>query len=367
MPLRLAPLLPLLLIACRPPGIAEGPGDGQGDTGEPYDTDDEPWDSGDTGQEPDDTGEDPLWQGFFNQRQDFLLALAEPIAACVQQNDTSHPAFHGCIDWHSAVHGNWSLHAISRLTGDESYREIASSVLDEQSLVQELVHLQTGSITNEIPYGYAWFLTLAREREAAGYDDLVPLAEVVTQGLLAHVLGLAPARIESDLLDDDYDNLSWALLNLWQQAQHLEDEELSAWVEEFVLVEVLPRAVLCPLSACSGYQSDFFPPCLHLARLLLTCLPQHEREAWLETALEPDFDLQPLENPQGAHAAGLNFSRSWGLLALWQATGSNDLRDIYVDHIETHMAMPQYWAEDYYSYSHWVAQFGVYGIALSYE
>jgi len=31
------------------------------------------------------------------------------------------------------------------------------------------------------------------------------------------------------------------------------------------------------------------------------------------------------------------------------------------------MAMPQYWAEDYYSYSHWVAQFGVYGIALSYE
>jgi hypothetical protein len=29
------------------------------------------------------------------------------------------------------------------------------------------------------------------------------------------------------------------------------------------------------------------------------------------------------------------------------------------------MAQPPYWAEDYYSHSHWIAQFGVHAIWLS--
>jgi hypothetical protein len=40
---------------------------------------------------------------------------------------------------------------------------------------------------------------------------------------------------------------------------------------------------------------------------------------------------------------------------------------MYREHIEAWMDRPEYWAEDYMAYSHWVPQFGVYGIALSYD
>ncbi|MEE8125090.1 MAG: hypothetical protein V3T42_04685, partial [Nitrospirales bacterium] len=63
--------------------------------------------------------------------------------------------------------------------------------------------------------------------------------------------------------------------------------------------------------------------------------------------------------------AGLNFSRAWGLWTLFQSTGHQAYRDMYVNHILTHMALPQYWRDDYQKHSHWVPQFGIYAIALS--
>ena len=100
--------------------------------------------------------------------------------------------------------------------------------------------------------------------------------------------------------------------------------------------------------------------------MVLTVLPEEDAEAWLDANLPEGLDLEPLVTMGSAHQGGLNFSRSWGLWALWQATGDRHYRDLYREHIETHMAMPEYWAQDYYSFAHWVPQFGVYGIAASY-
>jgi hypothetical protein len=66
------------------------------------------------------------------------------------------------------------------------------------------------------------------------------------------------------------------------------------------------------------------------------------------------------------HVAGLNFSRTWGLWSIWEATGILAYRDLYRAHIDKEMAQPQYWNARYGNYSHWVAQFGVYGLALSF-
>ena len=51
---------------------------------------------------------------------------------------------------------------------------------------------------------------------------------------------------------------------------------------------------------------------------------------------------------------------------LYEATGDRDFRMMYIEHIETHMAMTAYWLEDY-MYAHWVPNFGVYSIMLSYD
>ena len=94
-----------------------------------------------------------------------------------------------------------------------------------------------------------------------------------------------------------------------------------------------------------------------------------EVAAWLDDFLPTRFDLPPMGPEQigTAHQGGLNFSRAWGLYHLWQATGEPSWRDLYLDHIQTHIEQPEFWAEDYWAYSHWVPQFGVYAIARSYE
>src|SRR5690606_33560395 len=81
---------------------------------------------------------DALWQAFVDQRETWLYALSEPILACVGNRDTGHPAFHGCIDWHSAVHATWALHAIYRMTGEPSYLAAANAVLDPAGVAGEL-------------------------------------------------------------------------------------------------------------------------------------------------------------------------------------------------------------------------------------
>ncbi len=308
---------------------------------------------------------DPILDGFLADREDWLTDLAVPIEDCVGKVDTTHPAFHGCIDWHSHVHATFSLLAISRMTGDSHYADVAEQTLVPADLDAELDDLLDGGITpGEIPYGYSWFLVLARERERMGSNDLQSLAEPIADALDDHVSELTPARIASTHRSDDYTNLSWALLNLWLWADWTGDTDRATYVEDFVRNDIVPLTD-CGLDTSEGRTNDFFPPCLHRARLILTVLPQDESQAWVQTALPDDFEITPIE-PDSAHTAGLNFSRTWGLHALWQATDDTGIRDMYIDNLETHVNMPEYWAEDYMAHSHWVAQFGVYGIALSY-
>ena len=323
-----------------------------------------PLDDDDDSEDP--TPTDPVWDGFLDERDGHLRALSEPILDCVDQPDTNHPAFHGCIDWHSAVHGTFSLLAISRMTGDPAFAEAADDVLDPQSVADELAVLQAGGpFPNERPYGYAWFLALARERQRQGRDDLMPLSDVVTNDLSDYIDALSPDAFATDLHDDDYQNLSWALLNLWTQAAWEDDAAQADWVEDLVRGSVLPLAEGCRLDSAIDNVFDFFPPCLHQARLIVEVLPSDEAADWLADALPEPWDLPPLTDAPSPHIAGLNFSRTWGLHALWRATGDSALRDLYIAHIDVMMSRPELWAEDYYSYSHWVAQFGVYGLALT--
>src|SRR5262249_39981586 len=146
-------------------------------------------------------------------------ALGEPILACISgPGEASHPAFHGCIDWHSAVHATYALLVLYRLTGKMLYLDAADSVLQPNALAAELQMLQQGATDDELPYGFAWFLALARERKAStGKLDLEPLADAVADGLQDWLAGRTPAQLEAGALADDYDSISWAVLNLWER------------------------------------------------------------------------------------------------------------------------------------------------------
>ena len=78
------------------------------------------------------------------------------------------PAFYGCYDWHSAVHGHWLLARLTRLFPDAAFaaeaREAIGRNLTEENIAGELRYLTAaGRAAFERPYGLAWLLTLAAE------------------------------------------------------------------------------------------------------------------------------------------------------------------------------------------------------------
>lgn len=76
------------------------------------------------------------------------------------------PAFYGCLDWHSAVHGHWLLVRLCRYFPEAPFQESARQTLN-QSLTQEniqgeITHLQRYPFF-ECPYGFSWLLQQAME------------------------------------------------------------------------------------------------------------------------------------------------------------------------------------------------------------
>src|SRR5881394_2639552 len=78
------------------------------------------------------------------------------------------PAFCGCYDWHSSVHGHWLLARLARTFPEASFTEDARQALERSltkaNIKQEAAYLGgKGRASFERPYGLAWFLELSTE------------------------------------------------------------------------------------------------------------------------------------------------------------------------------------------------------------
>src|SRR5258708_37971204 len=105
------------------------------------------------------------------------------------------PAFYGCYDWRSAVHGHWMLIRLTRTFPREPLGERVKYAvgrnLNADNLKREEEYFQgKGRESFERPYGLAWLLRLAAE--LFGWDDpdaqrwsaaLTPLAALAEQRL----------------------------------------------------------------------------------------------------------------------------------------------------------------------------------------
>jgi len=78
------------------------------------------------------------------------------------------PAFYGCFDWHSAVHGHWLLARGARLYPDATWAADARAAL-ARNLTPERLQAKAryvagpGRASFERPYGLAWVLQLGAE------------------------------------------------------------------------------------------------------------------------------------------------------------------------------------------------------------
>lgn len=305
------------------------------------------------------------WDEFCGLRMEYLMTLAETVEQGFIRRDTEHPAFCGCIDWHSSVHGAYALLTAARLTGQSRWAEIVDASLTTDCLDAECMAIKKGELDHELPYGYAWFLRLAKEREQGwGNMDLLPLAAEIALRLEQWIFSLSARDVIDQAKRREYGNLSWALLNLWEWSQWKADQVLIEKLLTFTRMWVVLLDGALP-SSYDHMTDEFFAASLQRTRTILSILSPDESQKWLTSFYREECCLEPIRIVSTPHSAGLNFSRAWGFWTLFVCTGNDHYRQLYVDHIVTHMNIPQYWRDDYRKYAHWVSQFGIYAIALS--
>ena len=281
--------------------------------------------------------------------------LAQVPAKNVQRHDTVHPAFHGCIDWHSACHGTWALLAHRTLTGDPKYEALVDNLLMPAKIELEGRDL-AASPQFEMPYGRAWFLRLALEdRAVTGSTRLQFVAHEVASSLVAYYQALPP-----DPLAREYANPCWALLNLLDYGEIEGRSDLIGFVQETV-ARMQPSFDRLPTESEERGWPDFMAVTPSFCELSIRSGVM-KIDKLLDKAGGRLRNLRPITHPQKAHHHALNFSRGWALLSLAQAGSGDDLLAIALDHIEANLYRPSWWRGDYRSVAHWVPQFGIFAL-----
>jgi Protein of unknown function (DUF2891) len=288
------------------------------------------------------------------------------------------PAFYGCYDWHSSVHGHWLLVRLVRTFPDAPFvsaaREALRQSLTAENIVQEAAYLRgEGRASFERPYGLAWLLQLVAElrewddpeaREMAA--NLHPLEKVVLERLSNWLPKLShPVRI------GEHDQTAFALGLMFDYAHGNGDQKFSE-----IVVSKAKQFYLndkdCPL-AYEPSGEDFLSPCLGEADLMRRVLLSQEFARWLRTFM-PQISasgslkwLQPVvspdpSDPKLAHLDGLNLSRAWMLEGVAAGLPKDDKRlPSIMAAAEAHRrAGLAAVTGEHYEGGHWLGSFAVY-------
>ena len=292
---------------------------------------------------------------LLEARAEIAQQLAGHIHLAVARRDTGHPAFHGCLDWHSAVHGVWALTAYSRMTGDVQHEPLIAQLLSPEGIAAERAFTRTRPHF-EMPYGRAWFLRLAREHGLLfGSVALKPMADDVLDSMLAYY-----GRLGADPRRGSYQSDSWALINMHDYADWSQNAPALETIRGWVKTHFLTGYEFCDYALEHGH---FMAVVTNRAWLVSKVLPQEEFARWAEAFFARAGLPSPVTQPSNWHHHGLNFSRAWGLWALHAATAAAEARqaylDAYVAHFRATYDRPALWRGSYEGVGHWVPQFGM--------
>ncbi|HWX59984.1 DUF2891 family protein [Bradyrhizobium sp.] len=291
---------------------------------------------------------------FHDKRDRIAAELARQVAFCSNRQDTGHPAFKGCVDWHSAVHGVWALVAYQRATGDAQYSSVVSSILNREALRAERAHLAR-SPQFEMPYGRAWFLRLAIDHhELTGTEDLLPFADEVALSLRDHYRAHGVDRFSGAYASD-----SWAMINLLDYARRRHSTELEAELVGWIRKGFVEAGPAC------GYErerGEFMAICTNIAALVSRVLDRDAYAVWLDGFIAANGLPSPVVRANDDHEYGLNFSRAWGLWDMYAASGRADVARCYAEHLDRGLTPATNWRGSYMAVGHWVAQFAMFAL-----
>jgi hypothetical protein len=288
------------------------------------------------------------------------------------------PAFFGCYDWHSAVHGHWLLVRLARTFPEAPFaaraRAAVARSLTPANIEAEVRYLNgPGRVSFERPYGLAWLLQLATELRE--WDDpqarewsatLKPLEARAADRLREWLPKLSrPIRV------GEHDQTAFAFGLVLDWARRAEDRAMEQLLTERVEA-FYGKDRRGPLAyEPSGH--DFLSPCLAEADLMRRILPPARFATWLRgflpdiptdgstSWLEPAVVTDP-SDPKLAHLDGLNLSRAWMLEGIVSGLPPADkrLRSLQATAKLHREAGLRAVTGAHYEGGHWLGSFAVY-------
>ncbi len=283
-----------------------------------------------------------------------------------------HPAFYGCFDWHSAVHGHWSLIYLLKqfpdLASANEIRRAIDSNLTKENIDQEIAYFSLNDYTKnyERTYGWAWLLKLSAELYTwddpdakKWYKTLEPLNRVLSEKYQSYLPKLVfPIRVGT------HSNTAFGLTFAHDYAVTVGDTDLQNMIESRAR-DFYFEDKGCPISwEPSGY--DFLSPCLEELDIMRRVLSKDEFAIWknefLQGLQKGDIDITPADVKDRSdghlvHLDGVNFSRAWCLYSV--SEGNPEIVKIADEHYN--YSINKIVDGDYMG-EHWLASFALYAL-----
>lgn len=291
---------------------------------------------------------------------------------------TLHPSFYGCFDWHSSVHGHWTLVSIlNHFPSFEYQGEIIAKLkknLTIENIQKEIEYFDDEHNKNyERTYGWAWLLKLDEALREWDHPEakelqknLQPLSQLISEKFVEFLNKLVyPIRI------GEHNNIAFGLSFAYDYAKKY-DAPLAVKIKEKAL-EYYASDCKCPLTWEPG-GFDFLSPCLQEASLMQKVLSEKEFKKWMRKFL-PGFERNPskfidvavvTDRSDGklAHLDGLNFSRAWCLFEMGTTLQNSKMIDLGLEHFNySYNKMDS----GEYAGAHWLASFAVYALLKNNE
>ncbi len=281
------------------------------------------------------------------------------------------PAFYGCYDWHSSVHGHWLLARLIRLFPDAPFAPPARAALNQSltpaHIAGEVAYLNgAGRASFERPYGLAWLLQLSAELHEWNDPDAQRWAaalEPLEDSIVKRISEWLP-KLEHPIRTGEHNNTAFSLGLMLDYARTKNKPEFRSLLETRAKA-YYEKDRACPLAYEPGGE-DFLSPCLAEADTMRRVLPRAEFTRWFDAFL-PAVNLEPTKvvdfsDGKLYHLAGLNLSRAWMIRGILSKLPPSHPR---AKNLSTLAARFQNTGLDsikaeHYEGGHWLGSFAVY-------
>jgi hypothetical protein len=280
-----------------------------------------------------------------------------------------HPIFYGSFDWHSCVHGWWTMLTLLRLFPENAEAAVIVKLADASftmdKVAVELAYLDRPMSSGfERPYGWGWLLYMhleaSRHQDRGWAAELEPLARAFAERLKTYLAKLTyPIRVGTHF------NTAFALILALEWAERFDDmlaDAICEWA-----IDRLGGDRDCQAWEPGG--DEFLSPALIEALCMARVLPEEEFAKWFADFLPRIADREPQtlfvpatvsDRSDGkiAHLDGLNFSRAWCWRSIAPLLPTAE-REVAEAAAAEHLAIAMPHVAGDYMGEHWLASFAL--------